>query len=93
MGSIPSVDAASLTKSPRFTRVNPSLTASLDTVDFPAPGMPVMHTISFSGVLTPVIVGFFGEDIKAGFNGVAYALKGRAEKAYHDDRSTSSSVC
>lgn len=35
----------------------------------------------FNGLLTPLVVGLFGEDIQNGFNAVAKALKLRAEAA------------
>lgn len=34
---------------------------------------------AFSGVLTPLVVGLFGRDIRAGFNAVAGALKRESE--------------
>lgn len=34
---------------------------------------------SFSGLLTPLVVKLFEEDVQNGFNNVAYALKARAE--------------
>lgn len=37
---------------------------------------------AFSGLLTPVVAKLFGEDILNGFNGVAYALKQRAESRW-----------
>lgn len=36
---------------------------------------------AFRGLLTPVVVGLFGKDMKNGFDGVAHALKKRCETA------------